>query len=278
MSNLHQAINEVRKQAVEVVSLRELGRRSESGRFVSTGLDRLDRVLDGEGLPAGSISELCGPSSSGKSSLVTRIMADITGKGGCVAYLDYFDVLSPEFLQHAGVDLENLLWIRGTREEDAVFCREGTARRAQGNISGQVAPGSSVFKRVIRQVEILIQSGNFSLVILDLAEPSSFRGYSAPAVPGGAWFRLQRAAEKSGGTLLLLSGRRLSSGAAARVLSLESRRGLWGGGKFSAPGSGPAGDLFRKKEKRALLLGMEGSVSVLKGGAGGGSILFHCHL
>lgn len=277
MSNLHQAIRKVRKQNAEVVSLRDLGLRSEAGRCVSTGLDQLDRLLGGEGLPAGAVSELCGLSSSGKSSLVNRIMAGITGKGGCVAYLDFFDALSPEFLRRAGVDLENLLWIRGSGE-DAAYAGEGKGLRTKRDGSGQGEHGPAAFRRVVRQVEILMQSGNFTLVVLDLAEPAAFRGWVTRGIPGAAWFRLQRAAEKSGTALLLLSVRRLSSGAAARVLSLESRRGLWSGGKVRVSGTGPAPNLFREREKRALLLGMEGSVSVLKGGAGGGSILFHCHL
>ena len=92
------------------------------------------------------------------------------------------------------------------------------------------------------------------------------------------WFRLQRAAEKSKSVLILLSGRRITSGASARVLSLRGGQALWGGGRSSiSAGSFPLQGIHNR-EKHALLLGMEVSLSVMKGGMNGRSIIFHCHV
>jgi len=253
MADFHKSFNTARKHIPGVVSLRELGRRHEGGSFLSTGLERLDELLGGGGLPVGRMSEFCGPASAGKTSLVNRILAGVTRRGGCVAYVDFFNALAPEFLQKAGADLENILWIRG-------------------------AVGEAALRRAVRQVEILMQSGNFTLVVLDLVEPSPSGGDSVAGLPGGIWFRLQRAAEKSKSVLILLAGRSLSSGASARVVSLRGEGGSWGGCSVP-PGenNSPLRD-FRNREKRALLLGMKGSVAVMKGGRNGRSAIFHCHL
>ena len=128
-----------------------------------------------------------------------------------------------------------------------------------------------------------MQSGNFTMVVLDVVEPDSARGEGAAGLrssllPKGMWFRLQRVAEKSKSVLILLSGRRITSGASARVLSLRGGQALWGGGRSPiSEGSFPLQGIHNR-EKHALLLGMEVSLSVMKGGMNGRSIIFHCHV
>ncbi len=219
-----------------------------------------------------------------------RIMAGVTARGGCAAYVDFFNALSPEFLEAAGVDLENILWVRGS---GAGMSAEVPALEdsgpgfdpdpAEGREQGPPGRRITAFRRAVKQVEILMQSGNFTLVVLDLAEPASARGkddehLNGAILPKGAWFRLQRAAEKSKSVLIILSGGRITSGASARVLSLRGRRRLWGGGKSPLrEGEIPVRGM-QGLEKHALLLGMESGISVMKGGSHGRSIIFHCHL
>ena len=283
MADFHESLNAARKKVSGVVSLRELGWRGESGRFLSTGIRQLDDLLGGKGLPVGRISEFCGPGSAGKTGLVSRVMAGVTRGGGCVAYLDFFNALSPEFLQAAGVDLENILWIRGPKIPVSGDESAGGSLLSSGDADD--SEGSSGFlRRALKQAELLVKSGNFTLVVLDLAETAA-AGTSLSSgsrgrleLPGGFWFRLQRAAEKSRSVLILLSGERMTSGAAARVLSLQGKRGIWGGEKVLVSAE-PA--FFRppgNREKHALLQGMRSSLSVTKGGRNGRSIVFHCHL
>ncbi len=283
MADFHKALNAARKNVPEVVSLRDLGWRNHSGSCLSTGLPQLDELLGGEGLPVGRMSEFYGPASAGKTSLVSRIMAEVTGRGTCVAYVDFFNSLSPEFLQAAGVQLENVLWVRGTGDAPS---GDKTVRKDEACPGeGSEEPGREVIalRRALKQVEILMQSGNFTLVVLDVVEPLSARGEYAVGpgrsmIPKGMWFRLQRAVEKSKSVLILLSDRRLSSGASARVLCLQGERRLWGGGRSSVSAEMPPGRGIGNREKHALLLGMEAGVSIVKGGRNGRSILFHCHL
>jgi hypothetical protein len=80
--------------------------------FLSTGMKHLDLLLSG-GIPRGQITEIVGPSSSGKTSLLLSILSQATQRGEVVAYVDSFSSLDPAFARKAGIDLQRLLWVRG---------------------------------------------------------------------------------------------------------------------------------------------------------------------
>jgi recombination protein RecA len=77
----------------------------------SSGIAELDAVLEG-GFPRGSIVELCGSPSSGRTSLALSLLAQATGRQEACAFVDVSDCLDPYSLAAAGVDLARLLWIR----------------------------------------------------------------------------------------------------------------------------------------------------------------------
>ena len=72
----------------------------------------LDAYLQG-GLPAGQLSEVVGPRSSGRTTVVWRWMAAATRRGDTVALIDTFDRFDPESAVACGLDLDRLLWVRG---------------------------------------------------------------------------------------------------------------------------------------------------------------------
>ena len=81
--------------------LRDLGprlRRAESPleapRRWPTGLAELDRLLGG-GFPAGRIGEIAGPASSGRTSLLLRLLAATTAGGESVALVDGANAFDP---------------------------------------------------------------------------------------------------------------------------------------------------------------------------------------
>src|SRR5215471_6262134 len=86
-----------------------------------TGIAELDAVLGG-GFPRGSLVELCGPASSGRTSLAFSLLAQATERQEACAFVDVSDSLDPISLAAAGVELPRLLWIRcgemGDREPD----------------------------------------------------------------------------------------------------------------------------------------------------------------
>src|SRR5467141_3686556 len=76
-----------------------------------SGVAELDAVLGG-GFPRGSLVELCGPASSGRTSLAFSLLAQATERQEACAFVDVSDSLGPISLAAAGVELPRLLWIR----------------------------------------------------------------------------------------------------------------------------------------------------------------------
>ena len=72
----------------------------------------VDACLRG-GLPRGQLSELAGPCSSGRMTLVLQLIAAATQRGEIAALVDTCDRLDVASAAAAGVDLDRLLWIRG---------------------------------------------------------------------------------------------------------------------------------------------------------------------
>jgi recombination protein RecA len=76
-----------------------------------SGVAELDAVLGG-GFPRGSLVELCGSASSGRTSLAFSLLAQATERQEACAFVDVSDSLDPLSLAAAGVELPRLLWIR----------------------------------------------------------------------------------------------------------------------------------------------------------------------
>ena len=79
-------------------------------RLQTTGNARLDALIEG-GLPLGSVCELTGSDSSGRSSIALNLLAHASIEAAC-AYIDVSDMLSPQSAAAARVQLANLLWVR----------------------------------------------------------------------------------------------------------------------------------------------------------------------
>jgi hypothetical protein len=86
--------------------------RSDPSCSVATGVTALDACLRG-GLPRGQLSEIAGPRSSGRTTVLMRMLAAATGRGEIVALIDTSDCLDVQSAADAGIDLTRLLWIRG---------------------------------------------------------------------------------------------------------------------------------------------------------------------
>ena len=76
-----------------------------------SGVSELDALLGG-GFPRGSLVELCGDASSGRTSLAFSLLAQATERQEACAFVDASDSLDPLSLAAAGVELSRLLWIR----------------------------------------------------------------------------------------------------------------------------------------------------------------------
>ena len=78
--------------------------------MVSSGIPALDALTGG--LPRGCLTEICGPASSGRTTLLLAALAAATRRGEFCAVVDASDALDPHSAAAAGVDLDRLLWVR----------------------------------------------------------------------------------------------------------------------------------------------------------------------
>jgi recombination protein RecA len=173
----------------------------------STGVAALDALLAG-GLPRGHLSEVVGPRSSGRTSLTLQMLASATARGELVALVDALDMLDVESAVSAGIDLERLLWVRGHVVANPGMCRDMNQR---------------ALEQAIRALGLILQAGNFGLVVLDVAEAP---GDALRRLPFTTWLRLQRMVEGSQTTCLLVGGETMARSSAGLTLRAGIRD--WG--------------------------------------------------
>src|SRR5438034_4453731 len=78
--------------------------------MVSIGIRELDSLTGG--LPRGCLTEICGPASSGRTSVLLAALAAATRREEVCALVDTTDALDAVSAAAAGVILEKLLWVR----------------------------------------------------------------------------------------------------------------------------------------------------------------------
>jgi hypothetical protein len=197
--------------------------------MVSCGIREIDELAGG--LPRGCLSEICGPASSGRTSVLLSALAAATRRQEVCALVDTTDALDSVSAAAAGVELERLLWIRCGRGADLgpqtsdlrPQTSKSDARRLTPNVRG---PQSAVrIEQALRVTDLLLQSGGFGLVAIDLGDvPDS----AARRIPLASWFRFQRAVEPTATVLLVVAQAPCAQTCASLLIRLQS------GGKASA--------------------------------------------
>lgn len=83
--------------------------------FIHTGSTLLDYTISNRrngGIAVGKITEIVGEEASGKSLLVTHILAETQKKGGLAVYIDEENALNPDFAKRVGLDLIKLVYLQ----------------------------------------------------------------------------------------------------------------------------------------------------------------------
>jgi len=164
---------------------------------IATGIPALDELTSG-GIPCGTLTEICGAPSSGRTALIVSLLSEATRRGECCVWIDSAGAFDPRSADDMGVDLERLLWIDcGGNTENA-----------------------------LKSADLLIHSGGFGLIVMDLADASD---RDARRIPLASWFRLRHAAERTGAALVLLA-RRINAGSCSELqIELTSKGPVWRG-------------------------------------------------
>jgi recombination protein RecA len=157
--------------------------------MVSSGIAAMDGLTGG--LPRGCLTEICGPASSGRTTLLLAALAAATRRGECCVLVDASDALDPHSAATAGVELDRLLWVR----------------------CGETSPERSL-EQLLRVTDLLLESGGFGLIVLDLGD---LPPQAARRIPLTTWFRFRRAVEHTP-TVLLAVERQSIAGSCSSLL------------------------------------------------------------
>ncbi len=88
--------------------------------WIPTGSRWLDSIISRgklAGIPVGKVTELAGLESSGKSYMASKIAANAQKMGMDVGYFDSESAISPDFMEKAGCNLDNLLYVQAQSVE-----------------------------------------------------------------------------------------------------------------------------------------------------------------
>lgn len=203
-----------------------------SPEMVSSGIPEIDTLTGG--LPRGCLSEICGSASSGRTSVLLAALAAATRREEVCALVDATDALDAVSATAAGVDLERLLWVRcgkagsgprtsdvGRRTSYPEADDQSLKYNARSLTSEGRRPRSDVrsLEQVLRVTDLLLQSGGFGLVAIDLGDvPHS----AARRMPLASWFRFQRAVEPTPTVLLVVAQEPCAQTCASVLIRLQS--------------------------------------------------------
>jgi hypothetical protein len=158
-----------------------------------TGIAAIDRETGG--IPKGALTQVCAPvvSTSGRTTLLLSLLAQVTSKEQFCALVDANDCFDPESADAVGVCLSRLLWVR---------------------CSGR---GMKAVEQAFKAADILIQNGGFGVIALDLGnvEEKLIR-----KVPLTTWFRFARVMEALPTALVVLLTHSAAQSCAALTLNM----------------------------------------------------------
>jgi recombination protein RecA len=162
--------------------------------MVSIGIAAMDALTGG--LPRGCLTEICGPASSGRTTLLLAALAAATRRGEFCAVVDASDALDPQSAAAAGVELDRLLWVR---------CGENSPHAEHR------------LEQLLRATDLLLESGGFGLIALDLGD---LPPQAARRIPLTTWFRFRRAVEHTSTVLLAIERQSIAGSCSSLLIKL----------------------------------------------------------
>jgi recA bacterial DNA recombination protein len=155
---------------------------------LSTGVQVLDDLIGG--IPRGSLSEIFGSVSSGRTSLLFSMLAYATAHDEICALVDTHNVFAPSTAAAAGIDLDRLLWVRCAANIEHAF----------------------------KATDLLLHAGGFGLVVLDMADVA---GKDAKRIISSWWYRFRRTVENKPSAIVVMASDSCVRSCAALSLELK---------------------------------------------------------
>ena len=160
---------------------------------LSSGIAEVDGLIGG--IPRGAITEIFGPRSSGRTSLIYSALAYATAHEEICAVVDTNDVFAPTAATTAGIDFDRLLWVRCAANLEQAF----------------------------KATDLLLHAGGFGLIILDIGDVA---GKEARRIISSWWYRFRRTVEDRPTALMVISEEACTRSCAALTLELHGS-GEW---------------------------------------------------
>jgi recombination protein RecA len=195
--------------------------------MASCGISALDTLTGG--LARGCLTEIYGPPSSGRTTLLLAALSAATRRGEYCAIVDAGDALHPQSAADAGVELERLLWVRCGKNspawKPAAALRPGVekenlkreqASKLEGNRSSY---SERSLEQLLRVADLLLESGGFGLIALDLGD---LPPQMARRIPLTTWFRFRRAVEHTPTVLLAIERQPVAGSCSSLLIKLGS--------------------------------------------------------
>ena len=164
--------------------------------MVTSGIAEMDALTGG--LPRGCLTEICGPASSGRGTLMLSALAAATRRGEYCAVVDANDSLDPQSVVATGIELDRLLWVR---------CGENS-HQAEHQL-----------EQLLRTTDLLLESGGFGMIALDLGDIGP---QNARRIPLATWFRFRRAVEPTPTVLLAVERQSIAGSCSSLLIKLGS--------------------------------------------------------
>jgi recA bacterial DNA recombination protein len=191
--------------------------------MVSSGIPAIDALTGG--LPRGCLTEICGPASSGRTTLLLATLGAATRRGEFCVVVDASDALDPHSAAAAGVDLDRLLWVRcgessPLREHSPQRHRDTEKKSLKNQIQSRSKNQfEHCLEQVLRATDLLLESGGFGLIVLDLAD---LPPQAARRIPLTTWFRFRRAVENKPTILLAIEQHPIAGSCSSVLLQMTS--------------------------------------------------------
>jgi recombination protein RecA len=161
---------------------------------ISTGIVEVDTLTNG--LPRGAITEIFGPASSGRTSLMLSALAHATTHEEVCALIDTSNAFDPQSAAKAGMDLDQLLWLR---------C-------------------DSKLEHAFKAADLILQGGGFGLVVLDLGD---IPAQQARKIISSWWYRFRRVVENKPTAFLVIAQDSCVRSCASLSLGVNKTEDTW---------------------------------------------------
>ncbi|MCU1301234.1 MAG: RecA domain protein, partial [Candidatus Sulfotelmatobacter sp.] len=185
--------------------------------MVSSGIAAMDMLTGG--LPRGCLTEICGPASSGRTTLLLSALAASTRRGECCVVVDASDALDPQSVVDAGVELDRLLWVRcgDSSQRQTSSSRREESDKKKNFVKPELPQAEHSLEQLLRAADLLLESGGFGLIALDLGD---LPPQTARRIPLTTWFRFRRAVEHTPTVLLAIERQSIAGSCSSLLIKL----------------------------------------------------------